>query len=182
MSPFSERAEARDRARAGAFPGTFNPPTVAHLAIAEAARAAHDLERIDLVLSRAPIGKEHVVVPPFEDRLTVLARIAERFDWLHVVVTDHRLIVDIASGYDLVIMGADKWQQVNDPQFYDGSPQQRDAALRRLPAVALFEREGFDVEATVELDPALRGVSSTLAREGAHHLMAPEARTSGLWG
>lgn len=166
----------------GAFPGTFNPPTIAHLAMAEAARDAHGLERVDLVLSRAPIGKEHVVVPAFEDRLAVLVRITERLEWLRVVVTEHRLIVDIAHGYDLVIMGADKWEQVNDPRFYDGSERRRDEALRRLPTVALFGREGFDVDPTVELDPALRGVSSTIARHGAHHVMAPEARDSGLWG
>ena len=167
--------------RVGAFPGTFNPPTIAHLAIAEAAREAHDLARVDLVLSRAPIGKEHVVVPAFEDRLAVLARITERLEWLRVVVTDHRLIVDIALGYDLVIMGADKWEQVNDPRFYNGSMRARDEALRRLPTLALFEREGYDIPPTVDLDPALRSVSSTSARRGAHHLMAPEARESGLW-
>lgn len=167
--------------RVGVFPGTFNPPTVAHLAIAEAARDAYALERVDFVLSRSPINKEHVIVPSFEQRIAVLGRIAERLDWIRVVVTDAKLIADISHGYDVVIMGADKWVQVNDPIYYDDSPTQRDAALRRLPTVALFERTGFEVAATVELDAKFRSVSSSLVRDGAHHLMAPEAYESGWW-
>lgn len=172
-SPFVERV--------GVFPGTFNPPTVAHLAIAEAALDAYGLDRIDFVLSRSPIGKEHVSHPPFEVRVAVLAHLAVRLTWMRVVVTDLRLIADIAEGYDVVIMGADKWVQIQDPVHYGGSPEARDEALRRLPRLALFAREGFDVTPTVEVDPAFASVSSTLARSGAHHLMAPEALRTGFW-
>ena len=35
----------------GVYPGSFNPPTVGHVAIVEAAIRLHDLDRIDLVVS-----------------------------------------------------------------------------------------------------------------------------------
>ena len=42
----------------GVYPGSFDPLTVAHLAIAEAAQRAAHLDRIDLTLSRVALGKE----------------------------------------------------------------------------------------------------------------------------
>src|SRR5215218_1782883 len=117
---------SRARTRVGVYPGTFNPPTVTHLAIAGAAREQRDLDRVVLVLSTRPIDKEHVDRPRFEDRLAVLHADARATGWLDVAVTEHRLLVDIAQGYDVLIMGADKWAQVNDPRYYDGSLPARD--------------------------------------------------------
>ncbi len=42
----------------GVYPGSFDPPTVAHLAIAEAARDQAGLDRVVLAVSRAALGKE----------------------------------------------------------------------------------------------------------------------------
>ena len=53
--------------------------------------------------------------------------------WLGVIVTDAQLITDIAAGYDVVVMGADKWAQVRDPAWYDGSV----AGARRRARAAL---------------------------------------------
>ena len=163
--------------RVGAFPGSFNPPTVAHLAIAEAARDAHRLDRLELVVSRRPLGKADVVRPTIEERLEVLGAIAERVGWLGVTVTDDQLLADIAAGYDVVVMGADKWHQIHELEFYDGSPERRDAAIDRLGLVAVVPRGGLEVppEVRLHIDPAYDSVSSTLARQGHHDLMAPEA-------
>ena len=60
--------------RIGAYPGSFNPPTIAHVAIADAARRQRHLDRVDLVLSRVPLAKEHVQLPLFEHRVAVLER------------------------------------------------------------------------------------------------------------
>jgi phosphopantetheine adenylyltransferase len=125
--------------RVGAFPGTFNPPTVAHLAIAEAAYAQHDLDRVDLIVSRQPIDKEHVAVPTLDDRLTVLEDVARRRPWLAVVVSEHRLLVDLAAGYDVLIVGADKFRQLHDVRYY-ADEAARDEALRRLPPLAVAPR------------------------------------------
>lgn len=169
--------------RTGAFPGTFNPPTTAHLAIVEAARLHHSLDRVDLVVSRVPLGKDVVERPTLAERVGVLERIADRSDGVGVVVSDARLIADLAAGYDVVVMGADKWHQIHDVVFYDGSTERRDAALARLPTVAVFPRDGWDVpdHLALPLDPAHRTTSSTAARAGRHDLMAPEAHESGLW-
>ena len=129
--------------RRGCYPGSFNPPTLAHLAIAEAALASCGLSRLDLVVSRVALAKEHVEHPPFDDRLAVLdAVVAARRPRLGLVVTDAQLVVDVARGYDLLVLGADKWDQVLDPAYYGGSPEARDAAVAALPPVAVVPRPG----------------------------------------
>ena len=59
----------------------------------------------------------------------------------------------------------------------DGSTTERDAALARLPQVAVAPREGLDSpDALLMGTPAdLHGVSSTAARQGRRDLMAPHA-------
>ncbi|HUJ65961.1 MAG TPA: hypothetical protein VLX59_10510 [Acidimicrobiales bacterium] len=175
----------------GAYPGTFNPPTVAHLAIAEAAWRQGGLDRVALVLSRSPLGKDPSV-PSFQHRLGVLEAVAASRPWLVVTVTDQRLIADVAAGYDAVVMGTDKWIQVCDPAWYGGSVESRDAAVARLPRLLIVERPGFDA-VPARPDTALRlvldaghaGVSSSLARTGRAEWMLPEAvafdEATGAW-
>ena len=107
--------------RLGVYPGSFNPPTIGHLAIAEAARDQRGLDRVDFTVSRVALGKEAVERPSFDDRIAVLETSVADIEGLAVVVTDHQLLVDIAQGYDAVVMGADKWAQVLDPAFYGDS-------------------------------------------------------------
>ena len=171
----------------GVFPGSFNPPTVAHLAIAEAARNQHGLDRLDLVVSRRALGKDQVEHPRFADRVEVIRRTVRAIPWLAVVVTDEQLLVDIARGYDLLIIGADKWTQIQEIQWY-GSPEARDRALSGLPPTAVVPRVGHDhpPDRALELDDAtLAAVSSTRARRGEIELMAPAARrfahSTGAW-
>jgi len=172
----------------GCYPGSFNPPTVAHLGIARAAIDQHHLERLDLVVSRRALGKDHVDRPRLEDRIEVLRAIARAHPDIGVRLTDDRLIADIAEGYDVVVIGADKWHQLHDVAFYGGSATARDAALDRLPTVAVAPRPPH--EAPVELVLALADdhaeVSSTAVREeAAHHWMAAEAaefaERTGAW-
>jgi nicotinic acid mononucleotide adenylyltransferase/predicted RNA-binding protein with PIN domain len=167
----------REGAR-GVYPGSFDPLTVAHLAIAE--KAVHDapLDHLDLALSRSALGKEAGAHLPLADRVAAIERAARARPWLGVTVTDDRLISDIARGYDAVVMGADKWAQVRDPAWYGGDVSARDAAVAALPRVLVVPRPGFSVEdaETLDLDDELTHVSSTRARAGEHHLVAPEAR------
>jgi predicted RNA-binding protein with PIN domain len=168
----------------GVYPGSFDPLTIAHLAIAEAAvRSAH-LDRIDLALSSVALGKEHLAHSSVEARAAAIRRAARSRRWLDVAITDAQLIADIAAGYDVVVMGADKWEQVRDPVWYGGDATARDAALASLPRVLVARRPGFDVVGAEELDvdPALAHVSSTRARSGEHHLVAPEAHPGGAPG
>jgi nicotinic acid mononucleotide adenylyltransferase/predicted RNA-binding protein with PIN domain len=164
--------------RLGVYPGSFDPLTIAHVEIAHAAARQAGLDRVDLAISRTPLGKADHAQAPIEDRVAAIGRATASRAWLGVVVTDAQLVTDIARGYDAVVMGADKWEQISDPQWYGGSEEKRDAALALLPRVLVAPRPGHahgDVE-VLEIDPAVRTVSSSAAREGAHHLIVPEVR------
>jgi len=164
--------------RRGVYPGSFDPPTIAHLAIAEAAVHAAELDRLDLAISREALGKDAQAQRPLEARLGAVERLAASRAWLGVVVTDAQLIADIAAGYDAVVMGADKWAQVRDPAWYGDDAAARDDALARLPRVLVAPRPGFAVVGAevLELPADLGEVSSTAARAGGHHLIVPEVR------
>jgi hypothetical protein len=168
------------------YPGTFNPPTIGHLAIVEAVLESLAPARLDLALSRRPLLKEAIERPTFEERLEVVAASFAHLEVVHVVPTDHRLLVDIAAGYDAVVMGADKWHQVHDVAFY-GSVAARDDAVARLPRVLVVGRDDDPGPAGARLpvDPAVSTVSSTRARHGEVALMTPAARAfqerTGAW-
>ncbi len=171
---------------AGVFPGSFNPPTLGHLAIAEAAVAVHGLSRLDLVISRHALAKGVVERPRLEDRVEVLVASVAHLDQMRVQVTDLQLIADIAGGYEVVVMGADKWHQVNDPAFY-ASPAARDEAVESLPQLAIAGRGDLDVPpgSLLTLPGRFDHVSSSAARTGRPELMTPAAaafdRRSGAW-
>ena len=161
----------------GIYPGSFNPPTLGHMAIAEAAIATYNLTSLELAISARPLGKSAVRRPTLEHRRKVVELSVAHLDGARVTVSELRFIADLAEGYDVVVMGADKWQQVNDVAFYD-SPAERDASLARLPALAIAKRGNAQIPPGAEL--TLSGdyghISSSAAREGAHHFMTPAAR------
>lgn len=166
----------------GVFPGSFNPPTVAHLAIARAAREQHGLDSLDLVVSRRALAKEHVEHPTFDERIEVIRQSIQPLGWLAIVVTEAQLVVDIARGYDLLIVGADKWTQIHELQWYE-SADARDRALEALPPTAVVPRLGYSHPGDRVLsldDSTLAAISSTRARDGEIDLMAPAARRFAL--
>jgi hypothetical protein len=172
-----------------AYPGTFNPPTVAHLAIATAAWEQAGLERVDLIISAVALGKEDLARPTVAERLAVLAAVGAGRPWLAARATEAQLLVDVAAGYDALILGADKWAQIADPAWYGGSPTARDEALARLPPVLVAPRPPFPLPSSarvLDLDETHHAVSSTAVRAGRRDWMLPEAadfaRRSGLWG
>ena len=173
--------------RVGCYPGSFNPPTIAHLAIAEAAYRQCDLDRLDLVVSRVALGKAAPAGPRFEDRIAVLETIARSRPWLGVRVSDAQLLVDLAAGYDVLVLGADKWAQVVDPAWYDGSIAARDEALAHLPEVVVAPRPPWPVPtgSALRLDDVHLTVSATGARTVEPGWMAAEAAAfdarSGAW-
>ena len=175
--------------RLGVYPGSFNPPTIGHLAIAEAALRQRGLDRVDLVVSRVALGKELVGRPAFDDRISVLEASVADIAGLEVAVTDHQLLVDIAQGYDVVVMGADKWAQVLDPAFYGHSAQDRDQAVAALTQLelAIAPRHPFEVPSGAELIVAaeMGSVSSSGARQGRLEWMTAAARAfddaTGAW-
>lgn len=154
-------------ARRAVFPGTFDPLTIGHLAIADTAHEELDVERVDLVISLDPIGKQ--ARTPVEARLAAVEGHRRDRPWLAARATDQRLVADIAAGYDVLVVGADKWHQLHDVAFYE-SPAARDDALRRLPPVAVAPRAGIDLPRhgvhVLGVPERFQEVSSTAVRRG----------------
>lgn len=182
-------AQPDPRARAAVYPGSFDPPTVAHVHVARAAVDQCGLDRVDLTLSEVTLGKDDGRLTPVDEREEALRELAAGRPWLGVRTTDRSLLADIAAGYDVLVLGADKWHQVLDPAWY-GSLAARDEALGRLPLVALAPRPpwtlpGDDpaadppvgVEVVVlDTDPAHHPVSATAVREGREEWRARPSR------
>lgn len=157
--------------RHGVFPGSFDPLTVAHVAIADAARDQCVLDSLDLVVSHIALAKEDRDQAPMAERLAAIDAATRDRHWLRARATQHQLLADIAEGHDLLVVGADKWVQLHDPRFYGGSRAAMRAALDRLPPVAVAPRAGVTLPdvagmTVLDLDPAHRHVSSTAVRDG----------------
>jgi nicotinic acid mononucleotide adenylyltransferase len=163
--------------RTGVYPGTFDPPTVAHVHIAEAAHQQCALDRVDLTISEVTLGKDDGSLTPLERRITDLAALGAQRPWLGVRSTVASLLADIADGYDVLVLGADKWHQLLDPTWY-GSGRDRDEALARLPVVAVAPRPPWTLpDADDDLPPGLQVV--VLRTDPAHHPVSATAVRSG---
>ena len=164
-------AKLRPRTRRAVYPGSFDPPTIAHLAIAVATLEQCRCDSLTFVLSRAALGKDDRS-DTVEARAVLLRTLVDEARFV-VEVTSTRFIAEIARGYDVVVVGADKWVQVLDPTWY-ADETTRDAAVASLPHVALVPRPphtplaaASDAMTVLELgDPTLAEVSSTAVRSG----------------
>jgi len=176
-----ESVDHHGAVRHGVYPGSFDPPTLAHLAVADAARRRHSLDRVVWTLSRHPLGKEQGRTT-VEERRTVLDRVATDHAWLEVNVVDARLVADLADGYDVVVMGADKWYQLHDPSFYEDEAAMA-KALSRLPTCAVAPRDGLEIppEALLAVPRWVARQSSTAAAAAEPWTMLSAARSFGLW-
>jgi len=167
--------------RRAVYPGSFNPPTIAHYDLSLAVCEQRNVDVVVWSLSVRTLGKDNDVRPTIGERHDLLQSLAADVAWLEVQTTESQLLSDIARGFDVVVMGADKWEQINEPQWYQ-SDDERTAALASLPELAVAPRSphGAPAEHLIAFENMHR-VSSTAARAGAHHLMHPAARASGLW-
>ncbi len=170
-----------DTLRRAVYPGSFNPPTIAHLELSAVVRDERNVDVIVWTLSRRTLGKDPEARPTIDERAAVLRTIAAPYDWLEVQITEAQLLADIARGFDVIIMGADKWAQIHSLEWYRDADD-RDAALASLPEIAIGPRPPHRAppEHLVDLS-GVEHVSSTAVRAGNHDLMLPEARASRLW-
>ncbi|HEY7832201.1 MAG TPA: hypothetical protein VIG30_01435 [Ktedonobacterales bacterium] len=138
----SDRVALGRARRVGVFAGSFNPQTVAHAAVAEAARAAAHLDALLWALARVTVDKERVERAMLADRMVQLvAYCRATVPGDAVIALDPGLYADqaevvrglLAPDAELwLIVGYDKVVQILDPRYY----ADRDAALRRLFAAA----------------------------------------------
>lgn len=70
--------------RIGMLGGTFDPPHLAHLALAEAARASLDLDRVIFVPAGDPWRKRDREVSPAAARLEMVLAAVEELPWVEV--------------------------------------------------------------------------------------------------
>ncbi len=161
------------------FPGSFDPFTIAHLAIAEATRDQCGVDEVVLVLSTRTLGKEEVGQQSAQERRQLLEAVCVGRTWLRCAITKSQLLVDISAGFEWLVLGADKWAQINEVAWYGGSAVTRDQALQKLPRLAVISRPPYelgDLPPTAVLvrlaDPALSRVSSTAVRAGNEHWRA----------
>ncbi|MDE0803097.1 MAG: hypothetical protein OSA99_07205 [Acidimicrobiales bacterium] len=157
--------------RRAVFPGSFDPLTIAHLGIVDAVHDQFDVDTVHLALSYEALAKEGKAAMPVHDRAEAARSLRGRRPWLAVVTTEAQLLVDIAEGYDLLVVGADKWHQLHDPQFYGDSIARRDDAIGRLPELVVVPRAEIELPSThvqqlLDVPESIRHVSSSGVRAG----------------
>ena len=169
------------------YPGSFNPPTIGHIAIANSAIQRFDISELHLVISTVALGKEKLTVPSVTDRIEILEKSIQLIPEASALETPKQLIADIAEGYDLVILGADKWAQLHDSTFYKDE-QHMSECLSRLPKLAVAPRNGIAVpkEILLTVPEEINSISSSQVRRGKFEWMTKEAfgigKERGLWG
>jgi nicotinamide-nucleotide adenylyltransferase len=131
----------RTGGRIGVLSGSFNPPTAAHLALAERARAAANLDSVLLLLSRHTVDKAEISGLALEDRLLLMSLIGDRAGRCIAALTNRGLYADQAvavrstfreSDAVYFLVGFDKVVQIFDPHYYPD----RDVALAELFGLA----------------------------------------------
>ncbi len=143
------------------FPGSFNPPTTAHLALLRQASqfAAHQAGSVSSVLlyaafSKRTVDKERVERPLLLDRIHLLEIVLKhRFPHVGILLFNRGLYVEQAQAIYasfpgvrrlFFLMGFDKIVQILDPRYY----VERDSALAELFGLAelLVAPRGADGE------------------------------------
>lgn len=158
------------------FPGSFNPPTLAHLAMLRQARIWARQRygghwQVYAALSRQIVDKETVERMALLDRVVLLERVLEkRVRYAGVLLLNRGLYVEQAQGIRAAfpqvrrlyfLVGFDKIVQIFDPHYY----ADRDAALRELFSLAelLVAPRGSDGEAQLR-DLLARSENRSFAR------------------
>lgn len=178
------------------FPGSFNPPTLAHLAMLRQARtfaARHEGGHwlIYAALSRHIVDKEAVERMTLLDRVVLLERVlADHVRHAGVLLLNRGLYVEQAQGIRAAfpqvrrlrfLVGFDKLVQILDPRYYD----EREQALRELFALAGLlvaprggdgERELRELLARTENRPFARFIRLLPLEERYRNLSSTHAR------
>lgn len=124
----------------GVLCGSFNPPTLAHVGLADAAAAA-GLDQVVYAVAKVTVDKEIVTGMALEDRLLLLLACTAGRAGRGVALVNRGLYVEQARAFrDLFgsrtrltfIVGMDKLFQILDPDYY----VDRDAALDELFSLA----------------------------------------------
>jgi nicotinamide-nucleotide adenylyltransferase len=153
-------ARLQSARRVGLFAGSFNPLTLAHVALARAARREGRLDLVVWACAAVTVDKERVARASLPDRLAQMAAYVRRRQHDALVVLNHGLYVDEARALRTllpqdaeltILLGFDKIVQIFDPRYYED----RDAALDALFAEARLLVAPRDGAGKTELDALL---------------------------
>lgn len=180
------------------FPGSFNPPTLAHLAMLREARAYADRRdggnwQVYAALSKHIVDKEAVERMTLLDRVVLLENVlAKHVRHAGIILLNRGLYVEQAEGIRAAfpqvrrlyfLVGFDKIVQILDPRYYDD----RDSALRELFALAGLlvaprgndgERELQELLAHAENRPFARFIHSLPLEERYRNVSSTEVRVA----
>ena len=84
------------RGRVGLLPGTYNPPTMAHVALGEAAQRCFDLDQVIQIIPRSPPHKR-IARPTMEHRREWIAELARLRSGWAACACKAGLVVDMAD-------------------------------------------------------------------------------------
>lgn len=143
-------AVASDPPTVALLSGSFDPMTIAHAALADAAAARADL--VLLVYAARTLPKDGEAVPPLlsgRDRLRTMEAFARDRPKLLPALASHGLLVEQAEAARLrfplarlfLIMGSDKALQILDPKWYP-DPEAALSRLFGLASVLYADRSG----------------------------------------
>lgn len=145
--------------RVGLFPGSFNPLTLAHVALADAARAAADLDLVIWAIAAHTVDKEQVQRATLEDRVAQMAAFtalaASTSSATALALTNRGLYVDQARAMRArlptaaelyIIIGYDKIVQIFDPRYYADRTSALDALFAQA-RVLVGPRDGLGADA-----------------------------------
>lgn len=171
--------------RLGVLSGIFNPPTRAHLALAEAAAERLQLDEVLFVLPETPPHKEQPEVS-LQDRAAMLLQAITHSRKFSAAITTHGLFLDIhralAREYPpqvqvFFLAGADAAERILLRWPYQDPAQALDAMFARfefgvagrggsfsVPPDSLAARYSAKIH-SLSLPPEYEALSATLARE-----------------
>lgn len=165
------------------FPGSFNPPTNAHLAMLQQARhfgRQHHAHHVYAAFSKRTTDKEAVERPLLVDRVVLLEEVLRNhLSDVGILLFNRGLYVEQAEGVRRAfpavktlyfLLGFDKIVQIFDPRYYSN----RDTALRelfRLADVLVAPRAGAGAH---ELHLLLEKPENRPFAEHVHALALPQ--------
>lgn len=179
-TPIAGRQALASARAVGLFAGSFNPLTRAHVALAEAARMAGQLDVIAWTLAVETVNKERVERATLPDRLAQLGAYCDGRAGDAIVVANRGLYVDQARALHAlmapdarlaIVVGYDKVVQIFDPRYYAN----RDVALAALFAEAELLVAPRAGQGPRDLEALLARPESTRFAEAVHPMpLAPE--------
>ena len=177
----------QDQQRLGLLPSTFNPPTMAHLSLAEVAQETFDLQQVVYVLPEI-LPHKKIEKPTLEQRMEWISVLARSGTDRAAASCKAGLVIEIVQVFReclpdsceiYVISGRDAAERYQNWGYGDGTSFSKQLQQYQL-LVAARDGSGFTVDSrfssrihTFEMNPEFDHVSSSMVRQS--------IRSGGQW-